>query len=297
MEEFFIDNDSNGLQILQEMCDNIGMYLKLFIILYADDTVLMAESADGLQSALDTFEIYCNIWKLTVNTQKTKVVIFSKRKVNTHFHFLLCNEELEIIESFSYLGVLFDYNGNFTKAKSKLAEQAKKALFAVYRKIRNISLPVDLQLKIFDSLVQPILLYSAEVWGFENTNCIEKIHLQFCKRILSLRYSTANFMVYGEIGRYPLIIEIQCRMIMFWHKLISCNKLSSNIYKLIYHLHENESKTFKWISYVKPVLNDTGLNFVWNLQESCTISKENLKVVLKQRLQDQFIQKWFNEIE
>jgi hypothetical protein len=49
-------------------------------------------------------------------------------------------------------------------ARKKITEQAHKALFAFNRKIRNISIPVDLQLKLFDSLVSPILLYASEVW-------------------------------------------------------------------------------------------------------------------------------------
>jgi hypothetical protein len=57
--------------------------------------------------------------------------------------------------------------------------QAHKALFAVYRKNRNISIHVDLQLKLLDSLVSPILLYASEVWGFENKESIEKVHLQW----------------------------------------------------------------------------------------------------------------------
>jgi hypothetical protein len=63
-------------------------------------------------------------------------------------------------------------------------EQAHKALFAVYRKIRNISIPVDLQLKLFNSLVSPILLYASEVWGFENKESIEKVHLKGCSKII-----------------------------------------------------------------------------------------------------------------
>ena len=42
---------------------------------------LMAESSDGLQKTLNCFEKYYDLWKLTVNTTKTKVVIFSKKKV------------------------------------------------------------------------------------------------------------------------------------------------------------------------------------------------------------------------
>ena len=73
-----------------------------------------------------------------------------------------------------------NYNGPFVKAKSKLIDQARPALFAVYRRIKNQPIPVDLQLTLFDCLVEPILLYGSEVWGFENTCTLEKIHLQFC---------------------------------------------------------------------------------------------------------------------
>ena len=54
------------------------MYVKLFILFYADDTVIISESADGLQHALNEFYTYCNQWKLTVNVDKTKVMVFSK---------------------------------------------------------------------------------------------------------------------------------------------------------------------------------------------------------------------------
>jgi hypothetical protein len=67
-------------------------------------------------------------------------------------------------------------------------------------------------MKLFDSLITPILVYSCEVWGFENKQGIEKMHLQYCKRILNLRSGTPNFMVYGEIGRFPVEIIIKLRM-------------------------------------------------------------------------------------
>jgi len=51
------------------------VHYKLFAILYADDTVILSESKDGLQKALDIFESYCEIWKLQVNVNKTKVMI------------------------------------------------------------------------------------------------------------------------------------------------------------------------------------------------------------------------------
>jgi hypothetical protein len=70
-----------------------------------------------------------------VNTTKTKVVIFSKKKVKQNQSFKIKGQHIEIIDSYCYLGMLLNYNGNFCTARKKITEQAHKALFAFNRKI------------------------------------------------------------------------------------------------------------------------------------------------------------------
>ena len=60
-----------------------------------------------------------------------------------------------------------------------------------------------------DWTISPILLYASEVWGFENKESIEKVHLQFCKNILKVRSATPNYMVYGELGRHPMEVMVK----------------------------------------------------------------------------------------
>ena len=81
---------------------------------------------------------------------------------------MFINTKLEVCEDISYLGITLNDNGSFIKTKNKLVQQAQRALYSVYRKVRNLCIPVDLQLKLIDSIVLPILTYSCEVWGFEN---------------------------------------------------------------------------------------------------------------------------------
>ena len=40
--------------------------------MFADDTVLLAETPQDLQTLLNSLYTYCDEWKLTVNTAKTK---------------------------------------------------------------------------------------------------------------------------------------------------------------------------------------------------------------------------------
>ena len=55
----------------------IGKYVTN-VLMHADDLVLMSASKEGLQKCLDDLNIYCKKWKLKVNTDKTKILIFNK---------------------------------------------------------------------------------------------------------------------------------------------------------------------------------------------------------------------------
>ena len=60
--------------------DEISVYTKLLVLLFADDTVLFGSSQSELQHALNQFEKYCEEMQLTVNTAKTKVIIFTNKR-------------------------------------------------------------------------------------------------------------------------------------------------------------------------------------------------------------------------
>ena len=67
----------------------------------------------------------------------------------------------------------------FYKARSQLVSQARKAIYLLYKGIYNLHLPIDLQLKLFDHTISPILSYGSELWSYENTDIIEKVHIEF----------------------------------------------------------------------------------------------------------------------
>ena len=116
-----------------ESDDEIWVLAKLFILLYADDTVILSESADDLQLGLKAYEEYCTIWKLEVNIAKTKVIIFSKSQI-LNYEFKYKDEVLETVTEFKYLGILFSKNNSFFKTKQYIADQGKKAVYSLLKK-------------------------------------------------------------------------------------------------------------------------------------------------------------------
>ena len=48
------------------------------IVLYADDTALLADSKEQPQKGLDALHEYCVKLKLTFNAEKSKITVFEK---------------------------------------------------------------------------------------------------------------------------------------------------------------------------------------------------------------------------
>ena len=130
------------------------------------------------------------------------------------------NMELEIVSEFIYLGTMFQRTGSFRKNLINLAEKASKAMYDILNKGRVHNLSVSCQLDLFDKIIIPMLTYGSEIWGYENIDILEKVHIKLCKLLLNLKTSTPNFMLYGELGRYPLNITVKLKILSFWSKLI-----------------------------------------------------------------------------
>ena len=174
-------------------------FVKLFILLYADDTVIVAETAADLQNALNIYETYCDNWKLTLNTMKTKIVIFSGGRQRNH-NFTYKNEAIEVVKDYKYLGIMFSRSCSFLTAKKHISNQARKAMYCLTKRSKYLYLPIDMQIDLFNKTVKHILLYGCEVWGYGNNDIIERVQLKFLKHILNMKSSTPNCMVYGESG-------------------------------------------------------------------------------------------------
>lgn len=156
-------------------------------------------------------------------------------------------------------------------------------MYGVLKKARRFNLSIDCQLDLFDKIVVPILFYGSEVWGFGNLGVIEKVHLRFCKLISSLKQTTPNFIVYGELGRYPLSIIIKTRIVKYWTQLLTGKqtKYCVILYKLLLTKCFNSGIT---------IFDECGMSNVFASQYFPNINW--LVKSIKQRMLDEFLQNW-----
>ena len=136
--------------------------------------------------------LYCQTWKLDVNPTKTKVISWL---------FTYNGENSAVVDDFVYISVHSTHNVSCTKHKTHLLEQGRKAIFSVLRKTKKLNLPVDMQLQLFYCMAVTILLYGADIYGYEQSEIIESLFVQFYKiilcfkRVFQMLFNIANWVV------------------------------------------------------------------------------------------------------
>ena len=84
-----------------------GVLLKLFVLLYDDDTLTLAENEIELQLTLNKVNEYCMMFKLSVNTTKTKIYRGKVRHIPTFYYGC---DVIEDVRDYVSLGITMNYN-------------------------------------------------------------------------------------------------------------------------------------------------------------------------------------------
>ncbi len=134
---------------------------------------------------------------------------------------------LNHVTCYNYLGLTISASGQFNTAIKDLTDKARRAFYSIRRPLIKFNPPIKLWIKIFDSIIKPILLYGCEIWGLKfklnyeswDKNPVEIFHLEFCKNILGIHRNAPNLGCRAELGRFPLLSEIQKRAAKFWFHL------------------------------------------------------------------------------
>ena len=104
-----------------------------------------------------------------------------------------------------------------------------------------------------------------KVWGFSKPVQQERVHLQFCKKLLGVKKSTQNDFVYGELGRVTMQNGIFYSIISYWFKILESEqtKYINYAYKMMLADIENKPDCVNWASKLRDLLANLGFYGVW----------------------------------
>ena len=273
--------------------------LSVYLLMFADDAVIFSDSIDGLQSSLNNLESYCLKWNLNVNVDKTKIVVFRNGGVlGINEKWTYGGEEIEIVNSFNYLGMVLSSGGTYIKATNTLSGKALRAMNALFSITKVMQVPIKIMFNLFDAFVQPILNYGCEIWGFASAENIERVHRKFCKWLINVKMSTNNLSLAGEFGRFPLFIGRQTRIVKYWLNLHNTKNENCILRTINLDLREETVKSpniSTWASKLKQLLERCGFPDVWLYPESVKIN--HFMPILQRRLRDLYIAEWKQALE
>ena len=207
--------------------------------MYADDLIILASSKKTLQDKLDKLGKFAEIKELSVNTKKSQVMVFNKSgKLLKKDTFTINGQNLEVVPTYTYLGVDIPSSGSFSTAIGQLTSKAKKAMMPLFTTIMQFNIPFRKGLQLFQSYIEPILLYNAEnqttmtdrqiekckhdpthIYTLCNESPLTKTQLKFTKFILGVGKQCLNMSIFGESAALPLLTRAHIHMLKFWDRI------------------------------------------------------------------------------
>ena len=308
--------------IFNSACDPLNINnLNLSSLSFADDLVILSETPEGLQNSLNELNKYCGDWGLVVNATKTNVVTFNKpfsKKIRNQVY-RIGNNNIATTNSYCYLGIDITNTGNFSKSNEKLYKKALKAQYSIYSSINVYSDQpnIPLYLRLFDSLLKPILLYGSEIWGTckpqkklkngdfdtqkisSDIKTVDKFVNKFYRTLLGVPTHCSTIGVHLELGRLPIKINIIKSMLKYWLRLVTLPKsrLVSHCYWTLFNSNDIQDD---WISSIKNIIGSSGFCHLWYDQETLNSlnPKDIPKIILTitKSFEDQFLQNANSEI-
>ena len=252
---------------------------KISCLQYADDLILLSESEHGLQRCLDKLSCYAKKWQMRINIKKTKAIIFNKSGKIFRSEFKLGNQPIQVTDSYVYLGITFTPSGPFYQPrKSYIIKPPGLTLYSFLSEVNIYNgASVSTVLKLFYSLVSPILLYNCEIWGcflksvgknydkfvsriFDDPITPENMHNKVCKMALGVHSKASNHAVKGELGRFPLHLIIYTRIFKYFLRLLTLQNNQILNSALEINIHLNNVGKHSWFTIVRHLLHFTKLS-------------------------------------
>ena len=179
------------------------------LLMYADDIVLLASSAEQLQRMLLVVERFAVQFQFAYNHAKSGVVVVAtpalKASFRTH-QWMLAGAALPVLDFYKYLGVEFGrmgrgrWNDLLTRMLRGLKGKSTELLWANGN--RNGFAPL-LQMSVWNALCRPLVEYGCVLWhcsiADDRSDALEVEQLRFAKNTLGVAQSTPTAFVRGEL--------------------------------------------------------------------------------------------------
>ena len=253
----------------------------------------LSESEIGLNNMLETLSIFSSENGLRVNLLKTTVMIFNQNGRHIRKTFTLGGKRINTTRHYKYLGFIVTPSGEIHTGLNDLRDRSMKAFFKMKNKLGPLFQKQPLlTLKLFDTLIKPILLYCSDFWGIlklPKNNPIEIVQNSVYKQILGVQKQTTTIGVLMELGQYPLSLYAKQAAIKNWIRISKLKKANELVHKSFSFA---VSQNYEWPNRVLDYLSQMGMADTYNKN----VTMSYIHTIFK-RMCDIYQQNSFAEIQ
>jgi len=130
---------------------------------YADDVSLFTVMLEILQLSLDILNSEAKTFGLEVNWLKTKVP-FAGDAPDPPATVAVCNDQVEVVDSFVYLGSMVHNTGSSEPEIRRRIEIARSKMTELDRNIWRSTITLRTKLRLYRVYILPVILYGCETW-------------------------------------------------------------------------------------------------------------------------------------
>lgn len=273
----------------------INKNLILRLLMYADDMVALSTSKTGLQMIIRILHKYFTTHSLNVHLAKTKVVVFRRNggRLPKGLRFVYDGQDIEIVNKYTYLGVIFSSSGVFSLAAKHFKQKGLMALGATWSVFTRSRLEsIERKFHLFSSLVASTVLYGAHIWGLRHIKEIEKVEYQFHRRLLGLEHGTPSYGMRLELGREPLRIRIARQALLYLRKLLDLTneRYAKQCLLTLYTLSQEEPHDpLNWMNQIKNWISPYASNYDWsqiNTADLLSATPRIIRSMIESNIQD-----------
>ena len=210
-----------GRVVEQSHCGVSVGNTKITDLVFADDAAIFAESLEVLVMALEALHEEVKPLGLKVSWAKTKVQVFGGVLDETVQSVHACGEDIEILKSFTYLGSVVHNDGGSSQEVTRRIGLAHGVMDSLNTSIwRCRYLCRRTKIRIFKSLVIPVLLYGCETWTL-NTDLKRRIDVfgtRCLRRIMGYRWYdfVSNQRLFHETDSRPITSIVRQRQLRLY---------------------------------------------------------------------------------
>lgn len=209
------------------------------LALYADDTAILASSKkialmnSHLQQHLYLLEDWFTKWRIKVNASKSQAVFFSRSFLIAPPPLHLNGTHIAYSREAKYLGVILDRRLTWKSHFSYAIQKTHFAVNSISSLIYNPNLSIDNKILLYKTVIRPILLYAAPVWGCAAPSNLQKLQTVQNKTLRKIRRADwyhRNSRIHSDFRIYPIRHEIQKLATNFYNNIHSIqNELLFNL--------------------------------------------------------------------